>query len=83
MRLLREKHGISFAELSRHGGVSRQRLSEIELDTRPVSIHINRLVETAFAGLITARQRDLSALESDFQIYRNNLLDYADKEERL
>jgi len=80
MRLLREKHGISFAGLSRHGGVSRQRLSEIELDTRPVSIHITRLVETAFAGLIAARRRDLAALEADFQLYNDNLLDYADKE---
>jgi transcriptional regulator with XRE-family HTH domain len=31
MRLLREKHGISIAELSGHCNVSPQRLSEIEL----------------------------------------------------
>jgi transcriptional regulator with XRE-family HTH domain len=81
MRLLREKHGISIAELSGHCKVSPQRLSEIELGTGRATIHTNQLVESAFAHLILARKNELTALATDFQAYRNTLLDFISEEE--
>ena len=81
MRLLREKHGVSMAELSRHCAVSSQRLSQIELETQTNTVHLRRLVEGAFARLIKSRRRKLSALESDIQKHGQSLLDYADDEE--
>lgn len=79
MRLLREKHGVSIYELSRCGGISHQRLSQIELGTGNVTVHMNRLVETAFARLIAARRREVAALEKDLRIYRKHLLDFVEE----
>ena len=79
MRLLREKHGVSVTELSRHCGISPQRLSLIELGTKPITLHKKRLIEAAFSDLIATRQRDLSALKSDFKKYRNRLLDFVEE----
>lgn len=79
MRLLREKHGVTIHELSRHSEISPQRLSQIELGMGTVTAHMNRLVETAFVRLISARRRDLVTLEEDFQTYRKNLLDIVDE----
>ena len=80
MRLLRKKHGVSMTQLSRHSDISHQRLYEIELGATEATLHMSLLVETAFSRLISERRRELSALESDFQMYRKTLLDYADEE---
>lgn len=81
MRLLREKHGVSIYELGRCGGISHQRLSQIELGMGTATIHLTRLVETAFASLIAERRRELAALEADFQTYRKCLLEFVEEKE--
>lgn len=81
MRLLREKHGIPLLELSRCCEASVQRLCQIELGTGNATAHMNRLVETAFARLIVAKRRELTALEADFQTYRKCLLDFITEQE--
>ena len=81
MRLLREKHGVSIAELSRHCGVSPQRLSQIELESKANTTHLKSLVKKAFSGCIKSRQKKLSALASDFQKCKDKLLDFAENKE--
>ena len=83
MRLLRKKHSIPLLELGRYCDASQQRLSQIELDMGPATAHTNRLIEVAFNRLITARRRDLAALEADFQTYRKRLLDFVNEEETI
>ena len=82
MRQLRDKYGISLRELERYSSLTPQRLSQIELDTRPVVPRTKQHIETAFTDLIAARRQNISALEADFQTYRNNLLDFVDEEGR-
>jgi transcriptional regulator with XRE-family HTH domain len=81
MRLLREKYGVSLIEISIHCGISRQRLSEIELGIYSATENTVKLVESAFANVITARMNELAAFATDFQTHRNSLLDFTDEEE--
>ena len=83
MRQLRDKYGISLRELERYSSLTPQRLSQIELDTRPVVPRTKQHMETAFKRLIKARRQNLADLEADFQKHRRNLLDIVDGEELL
>ena len=81
IRLLREKHGITLAQLSHYCDASPQRLSQIELGTVPITIHMRKLIQTAFNGFIASKQQELTSLKSDFRRHKHTLLDFVDKEE--
>ncbi len=75
MRLLRHKYHISLAELSDACGVSKQRLSEIELDKTSVSTVAARMIADGFSVVEKRRRDNLKALSKDFRRHKNALLE--------
>ena len=73
MRLLRHKHHISLVELSDACGVSKQRLSEIELDKKSVSEVAVQMITAGFS-VVEKRRRD-NALSRDFRRHKDALLE--------
>jgi transcriptional regulator with XRE-family HTH domain len=78
MRYLRQKHGVSLAELSRCAGVSPQYLSSIELGEYPATDNAKWLARSAFERLIERRRERAPQLAEDFVLLKERLLDPAD-----
>ena len=79
MRLLRHKYHISLGELSDACGVSKQRLSEIELNKKSVSEAAARMIGNGFT-VVTERRRDASdGLNQDLQRHKNALLELVEE----
>ena len=75
MRLLRHKHHISLVELSDACGVSKQRLSEIELDKTSVSEVAVQMITAGFSVVEKRRRDSLNALSRDFRRHKDTLLE--------
>jgi transcriptional regulator with XRE-family HTH domain len=80
MRYLRQKHGVSLAELARCAGVSPQYMSSIELGEYPATDNAKHLAISAFERFIERRRECASQLAEDFAALRERLLDPADME---
>jgi transcriptional regulator with XRE-family HTH domain len=78
MRVLRQKHGVSLAELARCARVSPQYISGIELGEYPATDNAKWLAKSAFERLIELRQEQTSQLAEDFAEVRECLLDSVD-----
>ena len=83
MRYLRLKHNISMPELSAHSTVSKQRLSQIELEEEAGSKQLTEMLEKTFYRMIENRRSRLAALEFDFNLHRKHLLDFVPKGEEI
>ena len=75
MRILRSKYRIPLRELSDACGISKQRLSEIELGETPVSEAASRTVADAFAAVAERRRDSSNALSRDFRRHKDTLLE--------
>lgn len=65
MAALRIRFRISQAELAKAAGVSRQLISQIEIDRGRQSKGHEAMVRRAFSSIITARRAELDALTHD------------------
>ena len=75
LRLLRLKYRISLMELSRTTGLTPQRISEIELNAGNMQdATVQKLVE-GIEQVIFQRQKDLTALQNDFQLHKDTLME--------
>ena len=80
MRVLRLKYGISIVELARTCGVSKQRISEIELKTDiPIKIETAEMVKDAFTRLIEKKRKKVQRLYQDFESHKDTLMDYVEE----
>ena len=75
LRLLREKHRISRAELSRACGVSKQRIYELEMLIDSPRGRTEEKIIHGMVALILQRQTELDTLCMDFMKHRDTLLD--------
>ena len=64
-RELRLRYGISQAELAQAAGVSRQLITQIELETDRQSRGHEAMLRRAFAAVIAARRARLASLERE------------------
>jgi len=64
---LRLRYGISQAELAKAAGVSRQLISQIELEVERQSNGHEAMIRRAFAGVIASRREALAHLEQDLE----------------
>ena len=64
---LRLRYGISQAELAKAAGVSRQLISQIELEVERQSNGHEAMVRRAFAEVIASRRGALAHLEQDLE----------------
>lgn len=75
LRLLRLKYRISLMELSRTTGLTPQRISEIELNAGNMQdATVQKLVE-GIEQVIFQRQKDHTALQNDFQLHKDTLME--------
>ena len=75
MRILRNKYRIPLRELSDACGISKQRLSQIELGETPVSEAASQTVADAFAAVAERRRDSSNGLSRDFRRHKNTLLE--------
>lgn len=80
MRLLRLKHHISLAELSRSAKISPQRMSQIELAAERSTEYQRQLVAEAFAIIAQERGKGGNALRRDLRRLEYCLLDFVEEE---
>ena len=81
MRILRQKYGISLTEIARACGVSKQRVSQIELITdRSVELETAGKIIRAFAGIAQRRRTEYQNLERDFTNHKATLLDCVEED---
>lgn len=80
IRMLRIKYGISVLELSRASGVSRQRLTQIELNPYESTPYHKELMRSALREVIACRKQAAASLEADLDAYGDRLLDFGGKE---
>ena len=64
---LRLRYGISQAELAKAAGVSRQLVSQIELEVERQSNGHEAMIRRAFAEVIASRREALAHLEQDLE----------------
>ena len=64
---LRLRYGISQAELAKAAGVSRQLISQIELEVERQSSGHEAMIRRAFAEVIASRREALAHLEQDLE----------------
>lgn len=64
---LRLRYGISQTELARAAGVSRQLISQIELECERQSKGHEAMVRRAFAAVIASRRSELNGLERELE----------------
>lgn len=64
---LRLRYGISQAELAKAAGVSRQLISQIELEVERQSNGHEAMIRRAFAEVIASRREALAHLEQDLE----------------
>ena len=74
LRLFRFKHQISLSELHRHGGLSHQHISRLELCRRSRTPKGERVLADAIRSIIISRREALENLEREYEVYRGNLL---------
>lgn len=67
MGRLRLRYGISQAELAKAAGVSRQLISQIELEVERQSSGHEAMIRRAFAEIIASRRKALTHLEQDLE----------------
>lgn len=79
MRLMRLKHGVSLAELSRAVSRSPQYFSSIELGEYPPTDGAKQLVATAFDSVAKARADAVSEFQDDYAENREKLLDFIEE----
>ena len=77
MRNLRLKHGVTLGELAQEAKLSHQRLSELELSNAVTAGKTSTAVARAFEEVVASRRSALYALERDFYLHKNGLLDRA------
>lgn len=65
LRELRLRYGISQAELALAAGVSRQLITQIELEEERQSRGNEAMLRRAFTAVIASRQSQLAALEQE------------------
>lgn len=75
IRYLRIKHSISIREISEVAGISLSRYSEIELEKCKDTPYQQALLTDGLQKLIAQRKEKLTALEADFEKYKNDLLE--------
>ena len=75
LRLLREKHRLSRAELSRACGISKQRIYELEMLIDSPRRETKEKVVLGMDALILQRQAELDTLCMDFMKHRDSILD--------
>ena len=76
MRILRLKYDISLTELSRACGLSKQRISEIELKTAPtVRLDTSQKIVRAFSEIMERRREKHQKLFQDFERHKGSLMD--------
>lgn len=75
LRLLRLKYHISLMELSRATGLTPQRISELELGTGNTMEATEQKLIHGVEQVIRQRQRNHSALQDDFLLHKDTLMD--------
>ena len=76
MRILRMKYGIPLSEIARICGVSRQRISEIELETNlSFKPETTEKITRAFAEIVEKQHEKYQTLYQDFEGHREDLMD--------
>ena len=80
MRILRLKYGISLADMARVCGITKQRISHIELGKRAsVEPETAARILRGFTGIIEERRLAVQGLEQDFKRQRATLMDYVEE----
>ena len=76
IRILRHECGISLVDLARTCGVTRQRISELELDTEAViTPKTKEAVARAFSSILDKRWEKFQRQYRDFEKHRDSLMD--------
>jgi transcriptional regulator with XRE-family HTH domain len=77
-RLLRLKYGIQLEELGDAAGLSKQRVSQVELGGTPVTKPLADKLSGALFEIILDRLKDLGELERDYTNHKDSLFELAE-----
>ena len=83
LRLLRIKHNIQLEELGVAAGMSKQRVSQIELGEEISSKLIEKKISDAFFEVIAKKFIGLSALETDYLVHKSSLFQFVEDDYEL
>ncbi len=74
LRVLRHRHGLRLKELETASGLSNQYISQAELGHIQPTSCLERQMESAVEAVIVQREKDLTDLKKDYQIFKGRLL---------
>jgi len=83
LRLLRIKHNIQLEELGAAAGMSKQRVSQIELGEEISSKMVEKRISDAFFEVIAKKFIELSALETDYLEHKDSLFHFVEDDYEL
>ena len=83
MRLLRQKYGITLIEIGSAAGVSKQRVSELELSDCSVTTAVKDRITRAFSYICEGRLSACRPLQDAFARHRDSLFDYVESDYEL
>lgn len=83
LRLFRTKHSISLEELGAAAGISKQRISELELGESSVTKPLEDKISGAFLEILASRLLALSEFELDYEKHKDSLFELVENDHGL
>ena len=83
LRLLRIKHSIQLEELGVAAGLSKQRISMLELGESIATKPLEEKISNAFFQVITERLLSISSFETDYLNHKDSLFDLVEGDYEL